>query len=265
MIKIRPSQAAFQDGQLVFTRYSSGCHRHIYLANYGIREEIDQKHKERGQLNEDWFERRLGSTPYAREKSFALTLFADIGVVLSGRCDYILFPTDPDKKEVVELKSSESPSILNDVIKKGKYKLENLAQLLCYLMAESCTSGRLIYAHYKKDKKTKEYYLNAEREFSVQVEDSGRILVDGEEAEFKVDNLLQHLRAAAVYLKNDQLAATRPYNESKFNGPCAYCVFKSSCELLDEGILTSVEEFVSQAKMDLLRKKERQENESTKV
>ncbi len=255
-MKLYPSSTAFQEGGLVFTRYSSGCHRTILLRHHGVKDEIAQKYKVIGALNEDWFEERLKGLPYSREVPVNFVVSNNPMAVLSGRVDYIMYPDDPIRKELVELKSSISNSVGKDVIKDGKISLQNLAQVVCYMLAQECNNARLVYAFYKQDKKSKVFKKESEREFKIAVKDGGRILVDSEENGFTVQNVLQHLNAAVNHINNGTLAE-RPYGGDSFDGPCKFCTFNTACSLVTSGVINSLEEFIDYSKILVTKKKEK--------
>lgn len=235
------------EGGLVFTKYSSGCLRHILLRHSGLRETINPKHLERGAMNEDEFQAGLGTgADVVREKPFHLTVSDSPRTYYSGRIDFLFCPNGPDKK-IVELKSTESSSVAKSVIKDGKINSQNLAQTVCYMLAEQCNNAEIIVTYYKSVKKTKVLKKDSERVFKIVIEADGLITVDGENSGYYVRNLLKHAQEAAKVII-DQSVASRPYCASDFDSPCAFCPFRSVCDLYDDGVINSTEEFISVSK-----------------
>lgn len=260
MIKLYPSSAAFIEGLLVFTRYSSGCIRSQLLRTHGVREEIKAIHKERGAANEDWYGAELtkGGVEFKREVAFNFSVCDEPNAVLSGRIDYLINP-DSDQREIHELKSTESPNVLREVIRKGNYNLANVAQIVCYLMAERCTRGKLVHQYYKKSK-AGDYQAGERREFIVTIESDGQILVDGKGCGFAVRNLLEYFTEAAKAIHEGRITP-RPAHSEAFDGPCKFCPFSGACDALDLGLVDSLGSFVYLAKQCLeaksLREKEK--------
>lgn len=252
MKKVRGSQSAFQVGDLVFTKYSSGCLRSILLADNGIRESIDTKHQERGALNEEVYEDGLkrSGVPYDREKPVSEPIggFDDTNFV--GRLDYLLHSTPTDARKIVELKSTESSTVLKAVIKDGKYNHGNLAQLISYMVSERCTKGELIYTYYKPKNKAKVYVKTSERVFEVVITPVGDILVDGEKSGLTVYDQLHHRQMAAKCI-NDKQVWARPYQAGGYDSPCKYCVFAKVCDWYDAGMIETTEVFIDQARTHL--------------
>lgn len=257
MIKLYPSSAAFMVGDLVYTQYSSGCLRSLLLASEGIKEPFDPKHAKRGAIAENRYEAALieAEAEYEREVPFKIQIEED--AVVSGRCDFILSGTRID-----EVKSSESPSVIKDVIKDGKVRDANVAQLVTYLMAKALTYGTLIYSAYKYNKKAQVLEHVADRVFSVQLMAHGGIYVDEKLYKFHARDVVAHFLANAKVVRNRTVAA-RPYNFKGFDGPCKYCFVKDTCGLYDEGILGSVEDFIQSASNELQRNKEKKRNDGT--
>ncbi len=240
--KVRGSSSAFMLGDKVVTRYSSGCLRHILLQSHGLRDTLDPKHIERGALNEERFLQRLTNDPtylgttgkFDREKVLTSPINGFDDTFFAGRCDYYLYdlPGTPTRL-VEELKSTESSSVLSQVIRQGHYKLENLAQLIAYMTELQCVDGRLRYTYYKRDKKTQVLTESAERVFIVHIEDSGAILVDGEPSDVSVQDQLKHRQASAVAINNTDVPV-RPIGwDAGWESPCKFCQFASACDSYD--------------------------------
>jgi hypothetical protein len=251
MKKVRGSSAAFQWGRfddgLTITKYSNGCLRHALIKSTGIKEHVDEIHAERGLLNENRFAAALEASQhaYVREKSVDECIAGFSDVFFVGRLDFLV--TDQNGSSVVELKSSESSSVLSEVIRKGHYKPENLAQLIAYMITERLTRGKLIYTHYKRDKTTRILKENLSRTFDVMIDDQGNILIDQVKSPFTVYDQLEHRQASAECIQNMQVG-NRPYKwAEKFDSPCAWCPFKLTCDKYDAGEFSNTREFLQHA------------------
>lgn len=261
--KVRGSASAFAWGELVLTKYSSGCLRHILLASKGVRETIDQKHTIRGAMNEDEFAKglSLAGVCYDREVNITDRIDGFDDTHFVGRCDFIVpyvqgpvddggtkgRSVDLNEKCVEELKSSESYSVYNDVIRKGKYKQENLAQLIAYMIGLRVPHGRLRYTYYKVNKKTQVLEKNAEKVYVVELTADGKIEVDGQLAPVTIGDQLHHRNLAAEVVNTDRIGP-RPYKHDDFvDSPCKWCVFKAACDKYDNREFNGVSSFVDEA------------------
>jgi hypothetical protein len=253
MKKVRGSQSAFAVGDLVFTKYASGCLRSIMLADHGLRDTIDPKHQERGALNEEVYERGLQGrgVAYDRERTVSEPIDGFVDTAFVGRLDFLLPDVPPHGRVIVELKSTESPGVLKDVIKDGKYNLQNLAQLIAYMLTERCTHGQLVYTYFKKNK-VKVYEKGVERVFVIEIDSEGRILVDQQPAPFTVHDYLHHRQLSAKVINEREIWA-RPYQPGGYDTPCRYCPFSKTCDMYDMGLIDDVDTFVSEASKNLVK------------
>lgn len=244
-MQMRASSSAFAWGRLVYTDYKSGCLRKILLQSRNVSKAIDSKYTTLGTLNEDRHQARLereGRKNIRREPEFKLDLAK--GVSLSGHSDYVY------EDGVDELKSVSSKNVLRNVIKNGNYVTENLAQLVCYMMAFAKDFGRLIYTYYEDgevgiDKKTG---AELERIFIVTIDAFGRIAVDSQVTKFTFNDLLAHQEQAALTIATGEVLQ-RPYrHDAPFASPCSFCPYKEACDAYDSGEISTANEFVNMAK-----------------
>ena len=253
MKKLYGSNSAFMQGNLCVTQYNSGCLRSILLGANGVRDQIDPKHIERGALFEEQY--AAEHPDLEREKVIAHTLVpGPDGVVYSSRCDFFVGDDDRAKRRVVELKSSESKSVLTDVIKKGKVKMNNLAQLVSYMVSLETVNGTLIYAYYERDKKDPKVLIKrAERSFDVKIGDDGSINVDHQPTEFNIRDQLDH-RYAACRVLSENIVWSRPYGWQEWSSPCRMCPFQKTCNKFDMfADSMTAEEFIEDAKTNFQR------------
>ena len=95
MKKVRGSSSAFMWGDLVLTKYASGCLRNILLQANGVREEIDPKHLQRGTLNEERYELELKQArmAYIREEPVSERIDGFDDTYFVGRLDFRVHPS----------------------------------------------------------------------------------------------------------------------------------------------------------------------------
>lgn len=255
--KVYMSNSGFMWGRVVFTDYKSGCIRNILLSANGVREgEINKKYQVLGELNEERYEAYLKSigANYVRELAVKHPITPDSEVVLSGRIDFLRQLTG--FVEVDELKSTDSTNKRREVIKKGKWVTENLAQAISYMISMECVTGRLVYTYYEMDDITKQYEPRDERAFEIMIESSGRISVDGTPTQFSVNDQLNHRLAAKTAIETHTVW-DRPYNWDKpFQSPCKFCPWSSTCDKYDDGKLADTDAFIHDAKISLNKVKE---------
>lgn len=249
-IKLYPSGTAFMKGRLVFTDYSGGCPRKIYLNQKGVKEgDIDSKYAIMGKENEDEFylEMQKSDVLIEREVAFKWDLPTTGSLptaYLSGRIDFLI------DGEIWELKSSASGKILQDTIKKGKVRAENLAQIIIYMFNQKAEHAYLRYTYYGGRGKVKPI-----RTFKISIDDYGRILIDNIASSFLLDDVLKFLTTMTDIVTKDVIW-DRPYNwDSSFASPCTYCVFKSACDKYDNGQIEGAVAFVEHSDKLIKEKK----------
>jgi hypothetical protein len=210
---VRFSSLAFAIGEAVWTKYSSGCLRHLQLKACGVTTEFKDEYKVSGALNEDMFAIERGYI-YFRESA---TIWVTGGAVVEGRCDFV----DPGL-EVIELKSVNSNNSKRQYIDEGKPSVQNIAQLTGYMLGNDVRQGRLIYS--QRDGIGE---LLAERTYHLTITDDGDIFIDGKTSGWTVGDVAQHAYLQKKYLSSD-VVAPAPVG-TKFEGPCRFCEFRSVC------------------------------------
>ncbi len=251
MKKIHGSSSGWMWGSLVITQYASGCLRSILLGANGIRDTIDPKHAERGLQYENEY---AGQYPnLEREKVIFHPISPYVDTYYSSRCDFYKPADDLAERRVVELKSSESRSVYSDVIKHGNYKINNLAQLVSYMVSLETPNGTLSYGYFERDKKDPKVLIKrSERVFDVKIGDDGSVHVDHQPTQFKAQDQLDHRHAACDVL-NENLVWARPYNwNAGWDSPCRMCPFKKTCDKYDRSSMTT-NEFIEDARNNLVK------------
>ena len=250
-------------GRIVFTDYGSGCLRSILAKSRGVRTgEIDECHKIRGAFNEEEYKKKLerDKIPYLDETK-VVEQIGDTGVIFSGRVDIRVDPDNTGEFPVPEeLKSTESKSKKSAVISGGKYGLNQMAQLVAYMVALRSTIGRLIFTYYDRakdgtysrppDKMYAGRLLKSERIFEVEVDERGTLVIDNKPSQWTVDDQLLWRQTAAEVINSGEVWE-RPFNyDSNYGSPCKFCEFSQTCQKWDDGILNTTEEFVRSAQTE---------------
>ncbi len=240
MLKYYPSNAAFQVGGVTLTHSASGCLRYIKFSNMGLRDnDIDPIYKAVGAAHEAEWEKTLIARNVAYHREVPLKKpIPNSEVMYSGRIDFVL------EGELQECKATISKNARRDIIRKGKVKLNHLAQLVSYMIMTQVSNGRLIVGYYELDGET---WRNCEqREFEVEIEDSGRILVDKSPSGYSVAEQLSHMFAASKALA-DGSTPDRPMDyQVQWSSSCRFCVFKEACE--KEGTIEQAKEALDEFK-----------------
>lgn len=225
--RYRGGFSAFQWGDLTVTQYDSGCLRSIVFRCYAnIDTDIDQIYQEMGAKHEEGY---VARAPVKRREIVVKHEILN-GVLYSGRADFEL-----EDDSITETKSSL----------KKKYRLPNepkvnhLGQLTSYLGWLERELGRVDWGQYEKVKKwdgTTDMQQTDHKVFEVVIAEDGRLVINGEQSPYYVQDQLEHMHKAAELIDRLELHPVRPYNwDDKFKSPCTYCVFKEVCDSYDAG------------------------------
>jgi hypothetical protein len=246
MKKLYPSSSAFMLGELVVTEYESGCLRAILLADNGARTPIPSIYEKVGAAHEDWYETQLKQDPrlitYSREVPIKFPVPGVEGVQYSGRIDVL---SAYEKAGVVlhETKGTISKNTRLSVIRKGKVKLNHLAQLISYMIAKETTKGKIVAGYYEQDEAGNLMHQEG-REFKVEIDSEGAILVDGAPTGYSVFDQIAHRTAAAKVLVGDTVPARPDKWDQKWGGPCTNCFNRDNCDKFDRGEIDGREAFI---------------------
>lgn len=231
MYKIYPSSSGFVIGNTgVISEYNSGCPRYLTITKNQIHKDIDPIYGKLGLAHEDRHAFDLQKKGLLEQREVPIKLEIIPGVTYSGRCDFLTTDGGID-----ETKASLSKNFLYTVIRKGKYKISHLAQLVSYLIQFKRVKGRIIAGYYDQALRLKE-----QRVFEVRIDDKGSILVDNEDSGYTVEDQWKHTLISAEALSSDKIK-DRPINHVDFFSPCKFCALKSSCDRYDKGDITDVE------------------------
>ena len=160
---------------------------------------------------------------------------------------------------VYELKSVTSKNTKTKVIKNGHPKTDNVLQLATYLLALERTQGKLIYGDFTHistyDKLTKmrpsdiaplfENAIPVMKEFLVEIDDNGFVLVDGENFyNINVTELIEFQDKLHELVKSRTLPPRiEPLESNSWTNACKWCKLAPLC---DSGV-EDLEEFVDLA------------------
>lgn len=210
----------------ILAAYSSGCLRYIPLSKGAPPVVIDPIYELLGAHHEDWYATVLGDR--LKEREFVVRKELSETVMYSGRVDFI------DVDGVIhETKASLSPSFKYDVIRKGKYKISHLAQLVSYMIQLQAVKGVIACGFYKL-RKDDSFERVETRLFDVKIDTDGSIIVDGVDTGHTVVSQYQHTLAVKKALETGEIGE-RPVNSNEFSGPCTWCPLKLSCNKYDKG------------------------------
>jgi hypothetical protein len=144
--------------------------------------------------------------------------------------DFLLVHSD-GSREIHECKGTSSKRTRLEVIRKGKVKLNHLAQLTSYMAHVEVTEGKLCVGYLERE--DDKYVLQEERIFKITIDDEGRILVDSAPSGYRVQDQLAHMQAARQTLEKQELADRPDGWQAKWTSPCSFCPFKAACDKLD--------------------------------
>jgi hypothetical protein len=247
MKRLYPSSSAFMLGELVVTEYESGCLRAILLASEGARTPIPSIYEKVGAAHEEWYETQLKQDPrlitYTREVPIKFPVPGVEGVLYSGRIDVL---SAYDKAGIVlhETKGTISKNTRLSVIRKGKVKLNHLAQLVSYMIAKETTKGKIVAGYYEQAEDGTLIHQEG-REFKVEIDNDGSILVDGVPTGYSVFDQINHRTAAAKVLVGDSVPARPDKHDQKWGGPCGNCFNRENCDKFDRGEIDGREAFIA--------------------
>ncbi len=242
--RLYPSASAFMWGNSVITEYDSGCLRSILLSAHGARTEIPKVYMQVGAAHEEWYEGQLKAddrvSGFEREVPVQFPVPDYEDVTYSGRIDVVVDYLHLEDAVLAETKGTISKNTRLKVIRKGIVKLNQLAQLVSYMIAKQVSRGKLVVGYYQATDSGELVHCEG-REFRVTIDEAGLILIDGIPSGFSVMDQLAHRQAAARVLSTGEIA-DRPANaDQKYGGPCTYCTFKDVCDKYDKGDVSGPE------------------------
>lgn len=271
------NSAFFINGKVITNK--EGCLRIILLRANGIEMPIQPQTRKTfalGHANEEVFiENYIKplNCEYEVEKEFLNT--TKEGTFEVGHCDVIAYNVDTKEPVVFELKSVSSINSHKEYILRDKYKTDNLAQLINYMHMAKANEGYLVYSSfiwgdyfkpktgyeeiesaYNEGRLVTDNYNTSEKGikitpsdkfYKVTFDDELNILIDGNPSGLNKKDVLKHKVMASKVLKNRTIHPERPESLGNYS-PCGLCPFKDICLSYDEGVIESVDEFLTIAK-----------------
>jgi hypothetical protein len=134
-------------------------------------------------------------------------------------------------------------------VQKGKFKLNNLAQLVSYMLIDDTHQGVLAYTNFIYSPAAKEILPEGKKSYGISWDkmiptikeykitfDYKTILVDGVALEdVTIDNSIEHMLRSTQVIKDREVSRIIP----KDSGACYFCAYKQVCERFNNGEITS--------------------------
>lgn len=245
MKQIRGGHSAFSKQGENHSCDANGCYRIILLRSMGYKPKTDNIQRQRmtfalGHANEEVVAGLLEDAGYTveREREIHRTLSPE--VEFTGHID--VTASKSGEVALYELKSVSSVNSYIKYIKKGNYKLNNLAQLVAYMLTDEKRLGYLVYSNFiyspaacevSDKKKTLTKWDKIEpciRKYKVEI-DYKSIIVDGvAHEEYTTDNIVEHMLRSAQVVVDEEVSRIKPGYEG-----CFFCELKQTCERFDSG------------------------------
>ena len=248
-LKVNSFTSGFALGDIAVTEYNSACPRSVLLHTRGIRKQIDPIYAETGEFDENRYESEIIKSDgriYNYTRELKLTSPISDKVSYSGRADFVC-DTHKVGTVVHEKKSTFSKSARTQ-LRKGKAKLNHIAQLSGYLDELKSQRGKVFYSYYEKDENG---VLTAKEDFDIKVvvTDKGHLIQNGEYFEYTMFDYLAHRKIMADVIEHGEVYKYRPLDwDSKFKSPCKYCPFSKACDNYDSSDKSTVGQFYNDAK-----------------
>ena len=152
----------------------------------------------------------------------------------------------------------DQSSTHNSVIKQGKVKLNQLAQLVFYMIRKKTNKGKLVCGAYRL-LPSGLLEQTALREFKIEFNEAGQILVDKVPFQYTIEDQLNHQLTTAEVLKTETIWDRPEGFDSKWASPCKFCDYSDVCTKWDAGELTSKEEILEYEKTEAIKPKNKSE------
>lgn len=242
---------------------SGSCLRVIFLRAEGIQAPVDFRSHLTFALGYAW--ESVFSSLEGSEK-FKLRSQIPIGpepiqgssVPFTGTADFIMdFPNG--QSIAVDTKSVSSINSYIDLFQKGKVKTNYVAQLVTYMEFLKLNTGYLAPASFIYAGKG-HMTAGTFRDTGGKIEPSmklipiqlhgSQIVVNGDPADFNLDDVRRHREAAAFSIETRTISPTRPQSTSGYS-VCHFCKFKNACDQFETEYDNSADNFISIVKNKL--------------
>lgn len=244
MTKIYPSNAAFVADGIVITETDSGCLRALLAKQAGLQQPFPAIYGDVGAVHEDNVQAALLDDPQTTAvlKEYPVKHELANNGLLSGRVDFIRFNVDGTITPI-ECKSTISKNTRLSVIRKGKLKLNHLAQIACYMLLLKQQKAEVHVGYYEATEGG--FICTESRVFKVSCDDEGQLSVDGGDPFWSISSLVDWLnhRVRALQEGADFPEKPRSFDDG-WSTPCRMCCYKSVCD----NNPVDTEEFISACK-----------------
>lgn len=222
---------------------ANGCYRIILLRSLGLRTKTDDPQRQTmtfglGHANEEVITTLLTKAGIIVEREREIRRNISPEVDFTGHIDITA-----NGNTLYELKSVSSIRSYINYIVKGKYKLNNLAQLVAYMITDEKKQGYLVYASYiyapagkEVNEKKKSGHLTWDRiepcirKYKVEIEGKA-IMVDGEaHPKYTIDNVIEHMLRSAQVVVDEEVSRIVP----GYAG-CLFCELAQTCTRFNSG------------------------------
>ncbi len=246
---IRGGNAAFSTANENLTSEPEGCYRIILMRSLGWHPICDDEERrdmtfELGFANERAMTKRLtrrGYTDIVADRGIEKHISDDI--FFGGHID--LTVKNNGIKELYELKSVSSVKSCIKYVQKNGYKLNNLAQLVSYMLVDETSIGILAYCNFVYSPAAKEVIPEGKKSYGISWEkmepkvkeyrvtfDYKTILIDDIAVEkVTIDNAIEHMLRSTQIIKDKEVSRIKPTDKQA----CYSCEYKEVCDRFDSG------------------------------
>jgi hypothetical protein len=227
------STGVYRNGEF-YTGSDVGCPRKTILRHLNIQQTVSEKTKEIfniGFIFEEWFCSQFPDAIKEKEVNSSM---------LQGHCDLV------SDEFVYELKSCTSKNTYKTVFKDNKPKVQNIIQLVTYMIELEMNKGKLVYGSYvhvcdysklmkMQSDQIKTIFDGAVpvlKEFNVEIEEDGTVLVNGEHFHnLNVTEILDFQINLHELVKKKQLPPmVEALDQTTWDSPCKWCPLQALCE-----------------------------------
>jgi hypothetical protein len=250
---IRGANSAFADNGVNYTSDAAGCYRIILLRSMGYEvEEIEELEPIKGIIQSSDIRKDINFTlgyaseqvinkwlirkKYTIETDVALSKQLTEEVAFKGHSDCIGINPKTHETEVFEYKSISSVNSYLKIIHKSQYKLNNLAQLVAYMIIAGHNTGRLMYVNYIycpeiNDPKHKFPKMTPVIKYFTVCAEEDILVVDDKVSIHKPSQIVTHMLESARVITEEDVSVIKPDK----SGSCFFCKLKPICDELDKG------------------------------
>lgn len=262
MLQLRGGNAGLIRNNFIYSDGEQGCLRKALLRHHGVQSPISpdtQKVFNVGFYNEEFHSARYLTENKQFEADKEVVFNITDKVQFCGHIDFFSNGSTPE-----EHKSITSMNTHNLVFRDGKYKLDNLTQLVTYMVALEATEGELTYTSFVEAiqyKNIPKYTWEEIEEklkaitpqiktFKVSISEDGQFSIDAVPIDLYISNVVDFWREGANMLEHNLVHPQRPMSDKKFGSPCDFCPLTNVCSKWESNPSTT-ENFINDSKKEL--------------